>query len=224
MALKTPEINGARQELPCMESPEVNGARQEIAAVNKYVDGAWVKIWPAEEYIVKSGCLAEEYSANKNTYSSYHSNTHLDPDLTIYDGHGNGYYCVILGDYLESSDTGWTGGGRVVFLPAIDLTKYTTLWYEYEYFEMQPYSGSQIISSEHKLVITEDDSVYSSSEEIAVATYFGKSENGHRLAKIDLSELTGEGYLRLVITFDYGGCAYSNSQTHEVDIYNMWME
>lgn len=46
MGLKTPEINGARQELPCLESPEVNGARQAIAAVNKYVDGAWQKIWP----------------------------------------------------------------------------------------------------------------------------------------------------------------------------------
>lgn len=45
MALKTPEVNGARQELPCLESPEVNGARQEVAAVEKYVNGAWQEAW-----------------------------------------------------------------------------------------------------------------------------------------------------------------------------------
>ena len=45
MGLKTPEVNGARQELPCLESPEVNGARQAVAAVEKYVDGAWQTIW-----------------------------------------------------------------------------------------------------------------------------------------------------------------------------------
>lgn len=43
--LKTPEVNGARQDLPCLESPEVNGARQAVAAVEKYVDGAWQTVW-----------------------------------------------------------------------------------------------------------------------------------------------------------------------------------
>lgn len=45
MAFMTPEVNGARQELPCLESPEINGARQEVAAVEKYVDGAWQEVW-----------------------------------------------------------------------------------------------------------------------------------------------------------------------------------
>lgn len=43
--LMTPEVNGARQELPCLDSPEVNGARQEVASVKKYVNGAWQEIW-----------------------------------------------------------------------------------------------------------------------------------------------------------------------------------
>lgn len=47
MAFMTPEVNGARQELPCLESPEINGARQEVAAVEKYVDGAWQEVWSA---------------------------------------------------------------------------------------------------------------------------------------------------------------------------------
>lgn len=45
MGLKTPVVNGARQDLPCLDSPEVNGARQSVAAVKKYVDGAWKEIW-----------------------------------------------------------------------------------------------------------------------------------------------------------------------------------
>lgn len=47
MAFMTPEVNGARQELPCLESPEINGARQEVAVVEKYVDGVWQEVWSA---------------------------------------------------------------------------------------------------------------------------------------------------------------------------------
>lgn len=43
--LKTPEINGARQELPCLDSPEIDGARQEVESVEKCVDGAWQEVW-----------------------------------------------------------------------------------------------------------------------------------------------------------------------------------
>lgn len=62
MSLKTPEINGARQELPCLESPEVNGARQSGVTVRKYVDGAWEIIYPL-------GIIAEfsrEYMIEEN--------------------------------------------------------------------------------------------------------------------------------------------------------------
>lgn len=52
MGLLTPEVNGARQELPCLESPEINGARQEVAAVEKYVNGAWQEIWSAIKYML----------------------------------------------------------------------------------------------------------------------------------------------------------------------------
>lgn len=55
MGLKTPVINGARQELPCMESPEVNGARQDVAAVEKFVSGAWQEIWTNAKYFMRDG-------------------------------------------------------------------------------------------------------------------------------------------------------------------------
>lgn len=49
MALMTPEVNGARQELPCLDSPKVNGARQEVASVKKYVNGAWQEVWASQK-------------------------------------------------------------------------------------------------------------------------------------------------------------------------------
>lgn len=57
MGLKTPEVNGARQELPCLESPEVNGARQDVAAVKKFISGAWQEIWSNALYFLKEGEL-----------------------------------------------------------------------------------------------------------------------------------------------------------------------
>lgn len=60
MALMTPEVNGARQELPCLDSPEVNGARQEIASVKKYISGAWQEIWcSVKKMILKSNEIAK---------------------------------------------------------------------------------------------------------------------------------------------------------------------
>jgi len=60
MALMTPEVNGARQELPCLDSPEVNGARQEVASVKKYIDGAWREVWSAvKEMIFKSNTITK---------------------------------------------------------------------------------------------------------------------------------------------------------------------
>jgi len=79
MGLKTPVINGARQELPCLESPEVNGARQAISAVNKYVDGAWQKIWPLKNAMVFSSVISTgsvlpeyEYIPSANGSSAYY--------------------------------------------------------------------------------------------------------------------------------------------------------
>ena len=43
--LKTPEVNGARQELPYLETPGINGARQSVEVVEKYVNGAWQEVW-----------------------------------------------------------------------------------------------------------------------------------------------------------------------------------
>lgn len=224
MGLKTPVINGARQELPCLESPEVNGARQAISAVNKYVDGAWQKIWPMEEYIIKDGRLNEERSIISDKWTSYHSNTHLDPDLSIINAYKGSYYCVILGDYFESSDTGWTGGALIDF-GKVDLTKYSTLWYEFEYYEMEPISGD-CISSEHRLLVS--DSYGSTGTELAYASYYGRSENGHLLGKIDLDLTTlshlENVYVKLYVTYNYSGNTYSTSRNHEVDIYNMWLE
>lgn len=48
MGLMTPEVDGARQELPYLESPEVDGARQPIASVKKYADGAWQEVWSSK--------------------------------------------------------------------------------------------------------------------------------------------------------------------------------
>lgn len=47
MGLKTPIVDGARQELPHLASPVIDGARQEVAGVEKLVDGAWQEVWPA---------------------------------------------------------------------------------------------------------------------------------------------------------------------------------
>lgn len=43
--LKTPIVNGARQELPYLESPLVDGARRDIESVEKLIDGAWQEVW-----------------------------------------------------------------------------------------------------------------------------------------------------------------------------------
>lgn len=51
MGLKTPVVNGARQDLPCLDSPVIDGARREVAAVEKCVDGAWKEIWSAVKYM-----------------------------------------------------------------------------------------------------------------------------------------------------------------------------
>lgn len=62
MGLKTPEINGARQDLPCLESPEVNGARQPIASVKKYVNNAWQEIWSAVKTLIMSQDTTRKYT------------------------------------------------------------------------------------------------------------------------------------------------------------------
>ena len=60
MGLMTPEVDGARQELPYLDSPEVDGARQPIASVKKYVDGAWVEIYPNKPDIILLPVDAED--------------------------------------------------------------------------------------------------------------------------------------------------------------------
>lgn len=74
MAFMTPEVNGARQELPYLDSPEVNGARQEVAVVKKYVDGAWVEVWASEKWFeplsntIPYGVYSPEDDGNKLLY------------------------------------------------------------------------------------------------------------------------------------------------------------
>ena len=60
--LETPEVNGARQELPYLETPEINGARQSVEVVEKYVDGAWQEVW-------SNGYDISEYSTDRENYS-----------------------------------------------------------------------------------------------------------------------------------------------------------
>lgn len=67
MGLKTPEINGARQDLPCLESPEIDGARQAVASVKKYVDGAWTEIWSAVKTLILT--LSKERTYTRTEYA-----------------------------------------------------------------------------------------------------------------------------------------------------------
>ena len=111
MALMTPEVNGARQELPCLESPEINGARQEVAAVEKYVDSAWQEIWSAMKWMQElentlkvagtgyGGSSAHDYEVwyvggtdeNDGGYVTYYlEGDFTDPTLSFeYDGYYN---------------------------------------------------------------------------------------------------------------------------------------
>ena len=222
MGLKTPEINGARQELPCLESPEINGARQSIVAVEKYVDGAWQVVWRNETYIIENGYLSEGYGVKTNAgQSSSNSNDNCSPKVT--NGSYNDYYSVVLGVQLPSSGTN-TGYGRVVFSPSIDLSKHKTLWFETTYTEMTPYSSSQDISSNQTLFLSNTNSVYDDGDILATAEYYGKNADGHNLYCIDISALNSTAFLHFKITFDYGGCSYSNAKNHETHIYNIWME
>lgn len=77
MAFMTPEVNGARQELPCLESPEINGARQEVAAVEKYVDGVWKEVWSAAKEMIRD--------ANYTTLSQYAGVLDISDDGTEFD-------------------------------------------------------------------------------------------------------------------------------------------
>lgn len=70
MAFMTPEVNGARQELPCLESPEINGARQEVAVVEKYVDGAWQEVWCSFS-LPEMQILSSNLSAVNAGYNAY---------------------------------------------------------------------------------------------------------------------------------------------------------
>lgn len=94
MAFMTPEVNGARQELPCLESPEINGARQEVAAVEKYVDGVWKEVWSAAE---NAGCFFMNGSRGVQT-------SHSNGVSTISFSCGEADWLCVLTDESISED------------------------------------------------------------------------------------------------------------------------
>lgn len=119
MGLKTPEINGARQDLPHLESPEVNGARQPIAGVKKYVDGAWQEIWNSfpSDYIVYDGKLSSKYTVSTSVTDTSTSSVEPDPEISS-DGISTTVYCCPTG----SRDN--TVTGYVTYSPALSVQNY----------------------------------------------------------------------------------------------------
>lgn len=130
--LMTPEVNGARQELPYLESPEINGARQSVAVVKKYVDGAWQVVWEDIKKMIElsntlpSGAIVGAVSGGSTSDR---------------EGWGIWYF-----------DGGNTGGGSVTYFLEGDFSN-PTISFDYDgYFSYIP-SGSMVYSTVGKLEV-----------------------------------------------------------------------
>lgn len=125
MGLKTPEVNGARQDLPCLESPEIDGARQEVAAVEKYVDGAWQEVWCAVKQMLElantlpSGVIAGKVTGAASDREGW--------AIWFFDGDtGGGSVTYYLDGEFNNPTISFDYDGFFSFIPSSDRT-YTTV-------------------------------------------------------------------------------------------------
>lgn len=113
MGLKTPVVNGARQDLPCLESPEVNGARQPIASVKKYVNNAWQEIWSAVKDLLRSQSdYNQSYSRSVTDSGSAFVFSRSSPETT---GTTDFYFLTEESEFTDASIQFSYSGGLSTF-------------------------------------------------------------------------------------------------------------
>lgn len=94
MAFKSPEINGARQDIGGLKSPEINGARQDIGSLKKYVEGAWQDVWASvklmtlEKYSSNSCVISQSEYGDATTIYTFDTNSESEQTI-VYVANGN---------------------------------------------------------------------------------------------------------------------------------------
>lgn len=213
MGLKTPEINGARQDLPCLESPEVDGARQPVAAVKKYVDGAWTDIWTSfpSNYIIYGGKLAEGYSvaAGLSQTNEYYSDT-VECGIAEIDG----YYRLMLYVYPSGSVAN-TIAATFKCSPKFDLTGFTKLHVEMKFTDVYISERTTQTMYIGSYPATDDSSVWTSEE----------VDDGYTRYTFNASRLTTKQQeFKVVINAMYEVYVSHKRYYHYAYIRNIWFE
>lgn len=216
MGLKTPEINGARQDLPCLESPEVDGARQAIESVKKYVDGAWQEIWCSwrDGYIVDGGKLSNRFSVNATVADTCTSTSEDDPSIS-----SDGTYIQVAFYPTGSRDNSITG--YVTYLPS-----FSVLYHQYVFVKLKTsFTGLNVIYDDELNLNVEPCLVKTAKGSVRkTGVIYTTDDDGYVTYRISTSSVSETLYLEIRPKVNYYQGIPSGWKYYNVDIKEIWCE